>query len=455
MKRLSLCAAGAVLLAFATSSARAQSEPSAVEAALDRLERALDTEEALAPETKQALRDLTEALRAERRDAHAERARGFPVSEGSPPPESAAEVRSIPVPEDVPSRLRVYGDLRLREEFSFNLDDQKDRNRFRIRARLRADYQLNDDVRIAGGIRTGARDDPNSPYVTIGDGFKDFELDLDLALVDWRPKAADGWWLTAGKFINPVRRNPVYGELVWDYDVNPEGVVTGYRFDGATPGDWLDVLLGGWVVLEDARTDDAYLLATQVTGHLGLSENLSATATVGYYLYGDPAPDGNRRLFVHNAGNRLVDTTGDGSADAFLSDFGILNPMLSFTWDDGGMPFTISAEYIYNTQAREGRDRGYAIGASLGRQKKKGDWRFYYQWQEVEQDAVFSAFSQDDFVLQTNFRGHVYGGAYKFTDDIGLHLWALVASRISQGNTPTTDSDEDQWRLRADLTFSF
>ena len=437
--------------------------PSDTEQALDRLAKALQNEQTLSPETRQALQDLIAALRDERRQAQGHLATASSPTEPSvrgatsPNERSGAGLMSQDRPtwEQVFKRLKIYGDVRLRQESNFNLDDKPDRHRQRMRVRLRVDYQINEELLLGGGIRTGDPDDPNSPFVTLGGGFDDFEVSIDRALVTYRPAFAEGAWLTAGKFIHPFKRNPVYGALVWDADVNPEGVMGGWTLSDTGPFEQLDFMVGGYTVLEDATTDDVFALAAQAAGRLTLAEDISANLAVGYYLYSDATPEGNLALLADNAGNAVVDTDGDGTADDFVSDFAILNPIVAFTYAGWQMPLTLSGEYILNTQARGGRDQGWAIGASYGHTKSKGDWRLYYQWQVVEQDSVFSAFAQDDFLFQTNHRSHVFGVNYQFADNIGLHLWGLVSARDQTFPGLTTDSDKDQWRLRADLTIKF
>ena len=124
--------------------------------------------------------------------------------------------------------MALYGDFRLRYEGDFDLEEQPDRHRARIRFRLGANYEVVDDLLIGARIVTGDRGDPNSPHVTLGDGFKDFEISLDRAFASYRPGWFEGSSLTAGKLAHPFDRNPVYGELVWDADVQPEGIVGGY-----------------------------------------------------------------------------------------------------------------------------------------------------------------------------------------------------------------------------------
>ena len=183
---------------------------------------------------------------------------------------------------------------------------------------------------------------------------------------------------------------------------------------------------------------------------------LELDRALDYWYWFNPTPEGNTTVLGDNAGNATVDLTGDGVADAFESDFAILHPIISTTWQKNERwPVTVAAEYFWNTQAHNDRDQGFAIGASFGRQQKKGDWRFDYQYQVIEQDAVFSVVAQDDFICQTNFAGHLASVWYTFTDDINLRLWALICSRDHLGTTPTTDSDQDQWRFRIDLNIRF
>lgn len=440
-------------------------DPPNTEKALDRLARALQQDQALAPATRQALQDLVAAMKAERNpgqgplaaaDARVGLSGRGGTAQANEPSSALLSMQDKPKWEQVFDKLNIYGDVRLRHESSFNQDGKDDRHRERMRLRFRLDYQINDELTLGGGIRTGDPDDPNSPYVTLGDGFDDFDVSIDRALVNYRPQWAEGAWVTAGKFINPIKRNPVYGELVWDADVNPEGIVGGYTVADVGPFDQLDFMIGGYTVLEDGSTDDVFALAAQVAGRLSFDNDLSAMLAVGYYVYSDATPEGNLALLLgDNAGNAVVDRDGDGTADDFVSDFAILNPIAAVTYEGWAMPLTVSGEYILNTRAHGSGDQGWAFGASYGKTKGKGDWRLYYQWQVIERESVFSAFAQDDFLLATNFRGHVFGANYQFADNIGLHLWGLVSARDMTFAGLTTDSDKDQWRLRADLTIKF
>ncbi|MBI2821573.1 MAG: putative porin, partial [Acidobacteria bacterium] len=108
-----------------------------------------------------------------------------------------------------------------------------------------------------------------------------------------------------------------------------------------------------------------------------------------------------------------------------------------------------------NLRARIPQDEGWAVGVALGKAQNRGDWRFYYQWQVIEQDAVFSPFSQDDFLFQTNHRSHLLGINNQLTEKVGLHLLGLGSARDKTSPGPTTDSDQIQWRVRLQVNVRF
>lgn len=435
----------------------AQDAPSTnVDQAISALDQALKNEPGLSDATKQALAQVVGTLRTERAQVvHDDKVEKM-VNEYTKGASAFAKRKSF---ESVFSHLKIFGDFRFRTETDINRDGQPDRFRPRVRFRLGMDWALTDELTLNTRLVTGDPTDAQSPHQSLGTTFDKWDSNWDRVNLAYKPKWADGLTLWLGKFNSPFTINPVYGELVWDQDVGAEGIAAKYTVKGSECSflEKVDFSVMGLDFLESNLGDDTFALAAQVAATFKLSKCFSATAGLSYWLWGDPVPDGNRAVLNgENSGNQTIDVTGDGVADIFESDFSILNPMVSTTWTRcEAWPVTFATEYILNTEANNDRDQGWAIGASVGRTSKKGDWKFYYQWQVVEQDAVFTPVAGDDFPLQTNFRGHVGGIYYLLTDDINLHLWTLIAARDHLGSTPTTDSDEDQWRFRLDLNIRF
>lgn len=439
----------AILLSFTlgTTLVNADATSNRTEA-LDDLSNALEKEKNLSPDTKQALDNLIDALRTESPDINARREQLKRDILIDMEKRASMDDSFMQIISEVVDKLKIKADLRLRHESNFELPGAKNRHRQRVRARVAANWQVVEELLIGGRLITGDRDDPNSPHQTLGSStFNSFEVSLDRAFATYRPESIEGLYVTAGKFGHPFQTNPVYGELVWDGDVQPEGVVIGYTKNREGKLEKISIVAGEYIVLEQGGGSEVLMTVIQVAGHCRLSENVTADASVGYYYYGNPTPDWSLGVIGDNSGNAVIDTNGDMIADQFVSDFGIINPIIAVTCDAWNVPVTVSGEYIYNSRAKGDRDEGWAVGVAAGKTKKEGDCRVYYQWQVVEQDAVFSPFAQDDFLLTTNHRSHVFGVKYLWFDKATLHLWALV----SEPDHPMGGSNDNRWRIRFDL----
>jgi hypothetical protein len=421
------------------------------------LDAALGSEPNLAPATKDAIRQVVGALEG----TVSERARSQELGERlqgllenySKSDEFIPRKRAF---ESVFKHLTFSGDVRFRFESTLDLDDQPDRYRQRVRFRLATNYNLNDELTLRTRLITGDAGDPNSPHQTLGNVFDSFDVTLDRVLLEYRPEWAPGFTTQIGKFGHPFRVNPIYGEHVWDADVQPEGAAISYRHQNAEGFlRTFEAHIGGYTVLETGGGDDVFALTAQIAAVFALSDEFEVAPSVAYYMWGDPTPDGALAILGDNQGNALVDRNGDMMVDDYLSDFGVLDIVIAVTYKGLGFPLTFAGELIWNHQAADSQDLGWSLGISAGSAQKAGDWRAYYAWQSIQRDAVFSPVAQDDFILATNHESHLVGINYMITDSIGLHLWGMVTSRDLLGATATTDSDDDQYRIRMDLNISF
>jgi len=417
--------AAVAALAAMGATASAQSD---LDAKLKKLNDAAQADPALSPDFKAALSDVAGAL-------------GKQASGGA----------SLGPWAD---KLKFYGDFRLRHESEFNLDDQESRNRERLRLRVGGDYAVNDEITVGARLVTGTPTDENSPHQNLGATFDKMEINLDRAFATWKPAFIPNSWITGGKFAHAIERNPVYGEIVWDEDVQPTGFAAGWSRDA------FKLMAGEYILLDNSTSgtlESAWAFVAQASYAHKVDDRNKFTGALAFYRYSNLNPDDTNgsRLFAENAGNATVDTTGDAVADDYLSRFTIWNPFVA--WEFGGFcqPLTLAAEWVYNSRAQIDGDQGYALGAKWGKNKARGDWLFYYQWQAVEQDAVLSNFSNDDFLFGTNYRGHLFGVRWQCLEKTELHLWSSAMQRDDVGTTATTDSDKLQWRARADLNFRF
>ncbi len=352
-------------------------------------------------------------------------------------------------------RMRLFGDLRLRHESDFRLEDRPDRDRQRVRFRLGFNLGISEEVLLGARVVTGDADDPKSSHQTLGDGFASFELSLDRAFLTYRPLWADGLWFTGGKFAHPFYSDPIYGELVWDADIQPEGIAAGFSLRNAGALGRIDLTLGEYVLEEQSQASEATAFVAQLALRTRLGKRMSSAWAVGYYHYTDTTPDGSPAILEDNAGNAVVDLDMDGIPDQFLSRFDILHPIVTLAFDTWRFPLTVSGEYIRNMEAPDGVDRGWVAGVSLGRTEKARNWLVYYQRPVIEQEAVFSPVAQDDFLFATNHRSHLLGLRYQAFNNLELHLWGLVSRRNRPPPGPTAGSEQHQWRVRLDINAKF
>jgi len=307
-------------------------------------------------------------------------------------------------------------DARFRAEFNDNAPGTSDRHRQRMRFRVGGTYRFNEEVLVGVRARTGNPDDPNNPHVDLGDGFNSLEFNLDRLYVQYTPEDT-GVTVWAGKFNNAMVRNPVYGELIWDADVQPEGIMARWQTGEFGPFASAGILAGEFVTLEQSGGGESFSTLVQGFATMDTGDDSKLSAALGYFFTGNPSPSGSVALLADNQGNATV---GTGAAQRYVSDFGTIDAILA--WQTG--PLVLSAEMFQNQRAASGQgDTGIAVGGAIGTEAGK----FYYQYQTVEQDAMFSAWAGDDFLLTTNMNSHVAGWKRKLADFADLHVWALMS----------------------------
>ena len=318
--------------------------------------------------------------------------------------------------QDNDSAWSFFGDARVRAEFN-DLAANPDRHRQRLRFRFGGNFNVADNVTIGTRMRTESGDQ-NNPHWDIGNNFDNMDVSLDRMFVDYSPTWTDVR-MKMGKFGHGFQANPVYGELVWDGDVQPEGLAV-----SGSSGDF-DWVVGQYALTENGggTSEDSWMTVGQVN-----TSKDDLKFAVGYYFYGDPDAAGAEAYTGTDVGN-----------------WGILNPIVSWKKDS----LTISGEYIENVRAGDGFDAtGWALGVSNGSPSDSGG-KFYAQYQTVEEGAVFTTFAGDDFPGgRDDWKGLMGGWKRQLSDKIGLNIWALTHEQESINS-------ETDYRFRIDFNIKF
>ncbi len=348
--------------------------------------------------------------------------------------------------------LEFYGDYRIRAEEDIRPGYNRFRGRFRIRAGLHA--ALNERVKV--GMRmvsTGNPDDPNSSHVNLTDGFNQIRVAFDRAFVYFHPKRYSDFELWVGKFSNPNTSSKIFSEVVWDADIQPEGLAVSFRrkYAGGRVG---LRFVNGWYELSQFKsgTRKNWLYTTQLTTDVRLSDTWSLSLAPGVYYYHKVKGLSTQIPFLdRNEGNLEFTRKIKFGMDTIIghyyaSDFYLGNVFLHLKSTSFKMPVTVKFQMLYNFGAEE-ENLGFTTGWSLGELKSRGDWLFYYQYNYLQRESVFTPFVQDDALMRTNTSGHVAGIAYGLRKKLSLHIWSLVNRPLGEGQYHS--------RFRIDLNAKF
>jgi hypothetical protein len=329
--------------------------------------------------------------------------------------------------------IKLKGDIRARYEKREVSDattaQQKDRQR--IRLRLGAYGKINDQadfgIRLAtGGSRTSSNVDMNDNA-----GMKN--IYLDQAYVDMHPEQIGGAHVFLGKMPQPWMTAGT--GLIWDTDLNPEGVAVTYEKQ-LLP--FKLMANAGTFVLTDNLSDDIRLHSGQVAVEKKIGNTVLTLGASDY--------------FFQNAENVKVADSLTGKLGATANtpngQFNLVEGFGSYGFNIGKLPVLLNGQYVVNTDAASSEDTAYLAGVTVGKAKDKGTWEIGYSYRDIGRDAVVAGLNDSDFAGETwvGCYGHKLNGKYQIAKNLAADL-AYILSTDYKGRDANT--------LQADLNFKF
>jgi len=127
------------------------------------------------------------------------------------------------------------------------------------------DAKINDQMSGAVRIATGNSGQPRSTNQTLENSFEKHPIWIDQAFLDWKtpiPENIGKADIIGGKFVNPFNTT----ELMWDGDINPEGVAMKYTSPSFDVGGISANLYGnggGFWMLNSIDKLDVYMIGVQ------------------------------------------------------------------------------------------------------------------------------------------------------------------------------------------------
>ncbi len=330
------------------------------------------------------------------------------------------------------SRIKFNADIRDRFEY-IDQRGKDTRKRNRVRFRVGATMQVNEEFDIGFRLASGG-EDPTSSNQTLDGAFSTKGIQLDLAYFNW--KMSDLFTLTGGKMKNPFYK-PAKNPIIWDGDLNPEGFAITFNKNS------FEAKLVGFSVDERSSADDALLFGGQLTKTFETSNSSKLVAGLGYYDYQNL--QGSTPLFDSKAHGNTLDADGK-----IANDFNTAEIFVEYKTEMANHPLSIYANAYQNTQADD-LDSAYTAGFNYGKVKDNGSWSFGYAYLDVEADAVYGLFNDSDFAGgNTDSKGHILKAGYGLRKNTALGL-TYISSEMNQSAASQIDYD----RLQLDLKLKF
>lgn len=336
------------------------------------------------------------------------------------------------------TEFKLGGDVRLRHQYQTTRDQETstttpattNRTRERFRFRLNGDFQMQKGWSAGFALETApAADSGNQTFENGGD---DYGISLARAYVGWQPR-------NDLKFVAGKIRNPFYTtDLVWDGDINPQGVSEFYTLS-----------LGGKDSLEfralqsimddnneatKGRTgNDAWLFAQQAvfTKYFGTTKLIAAP---GYMAYTTSNMAGLTNETPFNG-----DTLGLSLA-TFAGE-------LEFPHAAGSVKLYWDASYNFEAGTRVHKVYGLSsatwdkdplawlvgVGYNHGTGKLQGDWGVKLDYRVVGIGAVDPNLNDSDFAFgNLNQSGFKLGASYNLVDFCSLNVTYFLTQDIQE-----------------------
>lgn len=375
----------------------------------------------------------------------------------------AADVKPIPWPD----KITLKGDLRIREEYIDQGDDSKGKggfteNRLRLRARLAVEARINDELKAVIGLSSGD-DDPVSGNQTLGQEFSRKPIRLDLAYAEWTPSVisdlgAGAVTLDGGKMRNPFI---MVSELIWDPDVNPEGLAASYRIPDT---EYLEAMANAGAMWYYERKSGPETML--YTGQLGLKVKPAKgyniliggsyyyfTNVKGYHAFDYKNDD--KATGANFYGNSSENNAGSGNTNmVYANEFHELEALVQVGFPLP-LPSVMTTGKIYGDYVKNldpsSDNAGYQFGLQLGELRDKGDAMIGYAYRKLEKDATMGAMTDSDWWGGgTDGKGHqVKAGCQIFKN------WSLNATYFFKNQKEMSKADVNYDRFQLDLTAKF
>src|SRR5262249_29427007 len=243
--------------------------------------------------------------------------------------------------------------------------------------------------------------------------------------------------LQAGKFDYPWKRT----ELTFDNDIQPEGAAETLYYKGKKFLKEAKVVAFQLPFNEVSAGRDSVLYGGQGLVTVG-SANWTLTGAETYLNFNQvdavaralsvPTTQVGGGLEFGTTNRVLVDSTG--KIIGFAAKYNVLDSIGEIRYSGySKFPISLTLDYARNMTARLDKLKernAYWLEFRVGQLKEKGDMEFSYTFDRVEQDAVLSVYSFDEF-LATNSRNSRVTFGYTFNNNFFVQVMGEFSRRFN------------------------
>ena len=370
------------------------------------------------------------------------------------------------------TELKLSGDVRVRYESrtgSLTTGDHLERDRFRYRFRTGLTGKMANNW--SWGVRLETATGSRSSNVTMGDDAGPFAKNSDTVNVgqiwaQWTPTPE--WTFTGGRMVNPL----VTTALVWDADINPEGLAQSYKH---REGNFEYSATASQFLYSAASTQNTFGAAANV-------KDLFLFAWQGgfkYYIEGATKffqVNPTLYHYVHNDKYNPAAFKGAFTATnaAAVNNLTVIDVPVEYDWVANGVPVRAFGDFAYNLDGKDraakwgrpdldGENYAWQVGLQYGKAVNKGEWdaKVYYQATgafALDPNLVDS----DIFDSRTNMQGLVFTGNYALGSATTFALTLGHGQRKNDsivapgaGDIGSNNALDKYWVLQADLVVKF
>jgi hypothetical protein len=355
------------------------------------------------------------------------------------------------------SKVVWTGDFRARlEGFWYDEDetgsDPDNRNRVRYRFRIGAALPVNEWL-TAGFRLASGESDPRSTNRSLGVGL-DFDRDviaIDEAYLQLKlPIDFGSAAFVVGKTQSPYQWKMGKDYLLWDPDLNPEGVTLKWTMK---PSESLDLFAntGYYFVNEQSERNDPHFFALQGGGQWAPFEHWALGARVGWFDYGSIDDTFHTRAAA--LGNvALADNAGDFDLVEFSA---YARAAYSERW-----PLLLHGHFAQNLDAESiggagKQDTGWGLALEVGDPKQVGLLGVgYYSLEADFAPALYIDSDLTDGV--TNREGWTFYGARQVLPNTELSLTLFLSDAIKEGAPfAVSVAGSERIRMQTDVVVKF